>query len=236
MIKYFKRCWEFLDEMKDAGRVSMIHCKSGNSRGAVVAMGYLMHHLELTFKEAYWLVKKSRPAINPQEGFLEQLVHYEYFLSQQHQISLAHKQRESEQAALDKELQRQMDLDMGILDEEEEEKGKGKEKETEKEDAEDKEEETEEDKEWEAKRKLFLTQVNRVRARVPSLVDLILKQTHTQLASHVTHRIQNGLWDGMYPPSSSSFLTFSLHAPFSIFPPNISTCTDRVIEHMRTVE
>lgn len=198
----------------------MIHCKSGNSRAAVVSMGYLMHHLDLSFRDAYWLVKKSRPSINPQEGFLEQLVQYEFFLSKRKGITQEAQRREREQSLLERQVQRQMDLDMGLLDDDDE--GKGKEKETEREathseEGEEREEEEgddDSDAEGEAKRRLFLAQVYRVHSKVPPLVDLVLKQTSVQLASYLTNRIQNALWDGNIPLSFctalSSFIVFPL--------------------------
>lgn len=54
------------------GRV-LVHCNAGISRSPTVCIAYLMITKELTFVEAYDLVKSKRPCIQPNAGFMKQL-------------------------------------------------------------------------------------------------------------------------------------------------------------------
>lgn len=54
------------------GRV-LVHCNAGVSRSATVCIAYLMKFKELTFVEAYDLIKSKRPCVQPNVGFMRQL-------------------------------------------------------------------------------------------------------------------------------------------------------------------
>ncbi|KAI5635470.1 dual specificity phosphatase, catalytic domain-containing protein [Phthorimaea operculella] len=51
----------------------LVHCNAGVSRTSTVAIAYLMQYKDMTFDEAYNLVKGQRPAIQPNAGFKKQL-------------------------------------------------------------------------------------------------------------------------------------------------------------------
>ena len=51
----------------------LIHCNAGISRAPSVALMYLIKCQHLSFDDAWTLVKKSRPSIKPNDGFLRQL-------------------------------------------------------------------------------------------------------------------------------------------------------------------
>jgi protein-tyrosine phosphatase len=51
----------------------MVHCKAGMSRSAALVIAYLMIENKWQYEDAYEYVKKKRPIIAPNEGFVRQL-------------------------------------------------------------------------------------------------------------------------------------------------------------------
>lgn len=51
----------------------LVHCNAGVSRSAMVVIGYLILEKKYSFQEAYALVKRKRPSIQPNAGFIKQL-------------------------------------------------------------------------------------------------------------------------------------------------------------------
>uniref|UniRef100_A0A8C9WJY7 Dual specificity phosphatase 19a n=1 Tax=Scleropages formosus TaxID=113540 RepID=A0A8C9WJY7_SCLFO len=76
ITSYFQECSQFIDQAKKEKGVVLVHCNAGVSRSAAVVIGYLMCREGLTFDDAFTLVKKARPVICPNPGFLEQLKGY----------------------------------------------------------------------------------------------------------------------------------------------------------------
>mmetsp|Transcript_17385 Transcript_17385/g.29108 ORF Transcript_17385/g.29108 Transcript_17385/m.29108 type:complete len:656 (+) Transcript_17385:115-2082(+) len=54
-----------------------VHCHLGISRSASMVIAYLMFTLQLTYSEARALVKRARPFICPNDGFVKQLLKFE---------------------------------------------------------------------------------------------------------------------------------------------------------------
>lgn len=54
------------------GRI-LVHCNAGVSRSATIAIGYLIREENMTFADAYKLVKSKRESIRPNDGFCAQL-------------------------------------------------------------------------------------------------------------------------------------------------------------------
>lgn len=50
-----------------------MHCLAGVSRSPTVITAYLMATLKLRWKEALAIIKQTRPFVNPNPGFIEQL-------------------------------------------------------------------------------------------------------------------------------------------------------------------
>ena len=69
IIKYFKECIDFIETSEKI----FIHCECGVSRSATIVIAYLMWKTHSTFNEAYLFVKKTRPEIDPNNGFRKQL-------------------------------------------------------------------------------------------------------------------------------------------------------------------
>lgn len=66
---------EALNSSKDAK--VMVHCIWGKSRSASVVMAYLMATKRISAVDAFFLVKRRRSFIQPNKGFLQQLLIYE---------------------------------------------------------------------------------------------------------------------------------------------------------------
>jgi hypothetical protein len=59
----------------------LIHCQAGISRSASILIAYMMHRYNMKFEEAFGIVKKSRPIVEPNVGFKAQLKLYETLLN-----------------------------------------------------------------------------------------------------------------------------------------------------------
>lgn len=65
----------FIEEGRHYGNV-LVHCHKGISRSASFVMGYLMKKNDLTWDEALSFLQMSRPIVQPNESFLQQLKQY----------------------------------------------------------------------------------------------------------------------------------------------------------------
>lgn len=68
---------DFLEEARHSGGCCLVHCRQGVSRSVSVVLAYLVIHYGFCLKEAWQLVRKSRPAAQPNRGFCAQLVDLE---------------------------------------------------------------------------------------------------------------------------------------------------------------
>ncbi|XP_020114030.1 dual specificity protein phosphatase 1-like [Ananas comosus] len=75
--EYFDECFNFIDEAKRAGGNVLVHCFAGRSRSVTIVIAYLMktHHISLS--RALELVRRKRPHVAPNEGFMIQLKNFE---------------------------------------------------------------------------------------------------------------------------------------------------------------
>jgi len=71
--KFLPACIEFIDNGLDCRENVLIHCNAGVSRSASVVISYLILQRKLNFNTAYEIVKKARPCIRPNDGFMVQL-------------------------------------------------------------------------------------------------------------------------------------------------------------------
>lgn len=74
-IRFIENAIENGDQNNNAGAV-LVHCYAGVSRSATIVIAYLMY-TGMDFHSAYMIVKKARPAINPNDGFLSQLHNFD---------------------------------------------------------------------------------------------------------------------------------------------------------------
>lgn len=56
------------------GKRALVHCSGGVSRSPSVVIAYLIMHYNQTYEEAFNLVKRVRPGIKPNKGFVTQLI------------------------------------------------------------------------------------------------------------------------------------------------------------------
>lgn len=84
--RYFEDANYFIDNaLKNNGKV-LVHCLAGISRSATITIAYLMKVHQMTLEEAAITVKKAR-SIMPNEGFITQLVEYDYQLKRERNIT-----------------------------------------------------------------------------------------------------------------------------------------------------
>ena len=77
IAQYFEPCMKFLQEAKTAGHRVLVHCKMGMSRSPTIIILWLMETQKMSLREATEYVRKKRPFINPNPGFLQQLGQHE---------------------------------------------------------------------------------------------------------------------------------------------------------------
>ena len=68
--------WRGVDVISEAisgGGCVLVHCRRGISRSAALVVAYLMEARKLSFDAAFSLLKQQRPAVNINQGFVEQL-------------------------------------------------------------------------------------------------------------------------------------------------------------------
>ncbi|XP_007952116.1 dual specificity protein phosphatase 18 [Orycteropus afer afer] len=59
---------------------TLLHCAAGVSRSATLCIAYLMKYHAMSLLDAHVWTKSCRPIIRPNNGFWEQLIHYEFQL------------------------------------------------------------------------------------------------------------------------------------------------------------
>jgi hypothetical protein len=85
MTPLFETAFQFIEKARAARKGILIHCFAGLSRSVTIVVAYLMKVLyPMTRDEALRLVRSSRPAARPNDGFLESLGVYERTLDEQH--------------------------------------------------------------------------------------------------------------------------------------------------------
>jgi protein-tyrosine phosphatase len=75
--KYFVKMVQI---MRRCPKPVLLHCYAGISRSATLVIAYLMESRNLPLKYAYTLVRRQRPRIRPNPGFLKQLKQWDIFL------------------------------------------------------------------------------------------------------------------------------------------------------------
>ena len=77
LIEYFEKANEFINKVRNSGGTMLIHCKYGVSRSPTFVAAYLTKYFGFSVQSALNYIRKKRPMINPNEGFLKQLEKYE---------------------------------------------------------------------------------------------------------------------------------------------------------------
>ena len=73
--KYFDSTYDFIDNaLMNNNNSVLVHCNAGISRSASFVIAYLIKKgVYKSYKQAYNHVKKCRPIISPNQGFVKQL-------------------------------------------------------------------------------------------------------------------------------------------------------------------
>ena len=77
ITKHFKQTNDFINKVRTAGGNLLVHCKVGLSRSPTVIIAYLIKYYEFTADSAINFIKRKRPQIIPNQGFIKQLYEYE---------------------------------------------------------------------------------------------------------------------------------------------------------------
>ena len=76
IMKYFKECISFIENSNKI----YIHCLFGIRRSPTIVIAHLMWKTHFNFEDVYKFVKKRRPIIEPNKGFISQLKHFDNLL------------------------------------------------------------------------------------------------------------------------------------------------------------
>jgi protein-tyrosine phosphatase len=74
---HFNACSEFIEDAIQSGGKVLVHCLKGASRSAALVAAYLIAKKNYTCTAAIGLMKEKRKAVNPNDGFIQQLMDYE---------------------------------------------------------------------------------------------------------------------------------------------------------------
>lgn len=77
IIRHFPKVKAFVDSCLNSGGKVLLHGTAGISRSAALMIAFIMETYGLTYREAFHYVQQRRFCINPNEGFVQQLIEYE---------------------------------------------------------------------------------------------------------------------------------------------------------------
>lgn len=80
ILPWFERSHEFI---RTSRKNVLVHCHAGVSRSATIVISYLMKTNGLSADKAKAFVKNKRKCVNPNPGFMLQLVEYEHELKRE---------------------------------------------------------------------------------------------------------------------------------------------------------
>ncbi|KIJ36307.1 hypothetical protein M422DRAFT_212249 [Sphaerobolus stellatus SS14] len=88
-LAHFPACNQWIDAEIKKGRGVLVHCQAGMSRSATIVAAYLMHKQRIDVQTAVEMIRKVRPSIQPNPGFMAQL---EVFYSAHYQLTRRNKE------------------------------------------------------------------------------------------------------------------------------------------------
>ena len=77
---YFEEASSFISGAISTKKNVLVHCWSGVSRSATMVLAFCLIHLRLGLNQSLKLVRRSRPQIEPNPGFMKQLKALEFQL------------------------------------------------------------------------------------------------------------------------------------------------------------
>ena len=76
IMDHFEECWEFVEDARRCGGRCLIHCMVGVNRSGVLAVAYVMVHLNIDLVTAVKVVHGARGALLSNSTFVERLVRF----------------------------------------------------------------------------------------------------------------------------------------------------------------
>ena len=77
IFKYFEQGIDFINKVRTKGGVILVHCKFGVSRSPSFVCAFLIKYFAFNLQSALKFLRKKRPQVNPNEGFMNFLEKYE---------------------------------------------------------------------------------------------------------------------------------------------------------------
>ena len=74
---HFESCLEFIRTALESKQNVLVHCRRGISRSAAIIIAYFIKHQNLSYKQAHEYLLKRRSIVNPNKGFVSQLIAFE---------------------------------------------------------------------------------------------------------------------------------------------------------------
>lgn len=90
LIEYFDKVADVIEETRQKGGKSLVHCVAGVSRSVSLVLAYLIKYSNMSLKEAFHHVRSCRPQVRPNLGFFKQLIDYEQRLHGLTTVSMVH--------------------------------------------------------------------------------------------------------------------------------------------------
>jgi protein phosphatase slingshot len=78
---YFNSTIKLLENIRKNNGKVLVHCSAGKSRSATIVIAYIMKTQNMQFTEAYEFVKARRNVIDPNLGFIGQLIQFNKILN-----------------------------------------------------------------------------------------------------------------------------------------------------------
>lgn len=75
--QYFESAIHFINEAKSNGHAVLVHCAMGISRSATIVLAYLMYTERINLEAAFKKLVRARPIVNPNHGFIMQLIDWQ---------------------------------------------------------------------------------------------------------------------------------------------------------------
>ncbi|CAF4456590.1 unnamed protein product, partial [Rotaria magnacalcarata] len=82
--QYFEQACAFIDEARQSKGGVLVHCVCGVSRSTSLCCAYLMKHHSMSLEQALVQIRSRRHIIQPNIGFLRQLLLYDEQLQLDH--------------------------------------------------------------------------------------------------------------------------------------------------------
>jgi atypical dual specificity phosphatase len=79
-----------IEEVRQAGGRTLVHCTAGVSRSASLCLAYLMKYEHMALRKAFSHLRSVRPAVRPNSGFFRQLIDLERRLLGHESVAMVH--------------------------------------------------------------------------------------------------------------------------------------------------